>query len=379
METKKRKDVCNILGVEIDRLTIKEMLDKVEGFIGEKLAHEIYYVNSDCINRFFLDKKYRLIVKNADLVYPDGMGVVWASRFTQAPLKERVNLGDFLPQLCSLCAQKGYSVYILAGAEGVAQEAANNLRKNFPGLNIKGVHHGFFDEKEESAIIDEINALRPDVLLVGMGVPKQEKWIHRNKRRLNTAVLWGVGALFDYYSLRIKRAPVWMRQTGLEWLFRLGLEPSRLWRRYILGNIFFIWRVFLLLLVDAVFVSIAWCGAYWVRYSLNSVLQYQINPFGIYIRSLPFVIMLWIGTCAYFNLYIPRWSRASKVLDISSIMKAVIMGLLVAMSLSFLLKEFDYGRSVILLWGIFSFTSLAFSRALFWYIDNKMARRKYRD
>lgn len=379
METRKRKDPCNILGVEIDRLTIAEMLDKVKDFIKEKGEHEIYYVNSDCINRFFLDKKYRLIIKNASLVYPDGMGVVWASRFTQAPLKERVNLGDFLPQLCALCVQEGYSIYILAGVGTVAQEAAKNLRKNFPELNIKGVHHGFFSEKEEDTIIDEINALRPDILLAGMGVPKQEKWLHRNKHRLNVPVLWGVGALFDYYSLRIKRAPVWMRRTGLEWLFRLGLEPSRLWRRYILGNVFFIWRVFLLLLVDAAFVSIAWCGAYWVRYSLNSILQYPINPFGIYIKSLPFVIMLWIGTCAYFNLYVPRWSKPLKVFGVSSIIKAVIMGLLVAMSLSFLLRELEYGRSVILLWGIFSFILLAFSRALFWYIDNKMARRKYRD
>lgn len=367
------KNQCQILGIGVDRVNVAEVLEKIKSFIREKSSHEIFYVNSDCINRSFLDKEYRRIIKNADLVYPDGIGVIWASRYTNAPLSERVNLGDFLPQLCKLCAEGGYSIFILAGAEGVAEEAVKNLKKNFPKLHIAGTYHGYFNDGEEENIIEKINRSDCDILLVGMGVPKQEKWINRNKDRLNVPVLWGVGALFDYYAFRIKRAPVWMRRLGLEWLFRLILEPKRLWRRYIFGNLFFLWRVFLLLLLDAVFISLAWIGAYWLRYSLNDIMPELINPFDVYLYALPFVILLWIVTCAYFNLYTPRWGKLTKAFELSSIIKAVIMGLLVAMSLSFLFREFSFGRSVILLWGVFSFILLLFSRMIFWHIDKKMA------
>ncbi|UCH12361.1 MAG: WecB/TagA/CpsF family glycosyltransferase [Candidatus Omnitrophota bacterium] len=368
------RDLCSILGIGIDRLTVSEVLEKVKDFVREKGPHEIFYVNADCINRSFLDENYRRIIKNADLVYPDGMGVVWTSRYTDNPLPERVNLGDFMPKLCNLCQKQDFSIFILAGAEGVAEKAARNLRKNFPKLRIAGTHHGYFSDDEEERIIEKINNSNCDILLVGMGVPKQEEWIDKNKYRLNVPVLWGVGALFDYYSLRLKRAPVWVRRLGLEWLFRLILEPSRLWRRYMLGNIFFIWRIFLLLLVDALFVSLAWIGAYWFRYSLNDVMPYPINPFNVYLYALPFVILLWVVTCAYFNLYIPKWGKTKVALELSSIIKAVIMGLLIAMSLSFLLRELEFGRSVILLWGIFSFVLLLLSRIVVRSIDAKKER-----
>lgn len=372
---KKKRRLCHILGIGIDRLGVSEVLERVGDFIREKSPHEVFYVNADSINRSFFDEEYRWIIENADLVYPDGMGVVWASKFTSAPLTERVNLGDFLPQLCSLCEEGGYSVFILAGIEGVAEDAAKNLKRDFAKLRIAGAHQGYFDDEDEDKIIEKINKSGCDILLVGMGVPRQEKWLHRNRHRLNAAVLWGVGALFDYYSFRMRRAPFWMRRLGLEWLFRFILEPKRLWRRYILGNIFFILRVFLLLLVDAIFVSIAWVGAYWARYYLNPLMHRAINPFKVYLHSLPFVILLWLITCAYFNLYTPKWGSSTKALGLSSIIKAVIMGLLVAMSLSFLLRELQFGRSVVLLWGIFSFVLLILSRAVFWYIDEKISKK----
>ncbi len=365
------RNLTQVLGISVDRIDVAKTLEKVKYFIRERNPHEVFYVNANSINLSFFDNEYRSIIENADLVYPDGMGVVWASRYVNAPLTERVNLGDFLPHLCNLCRKQDFSIFILASAEGVAEKAVRNLKKDFPKLRITGTHHGYFSDDEEERIIEKINNSNCDILLVGMGVPKQEKWIDKNKHRLNVPVLWGVGALFDYYSLRMKRAPVWMRHLGLEWLFRLILEPNRLWRRYVFGNIFFIWRVFLLLLADAVFVGLAWISAYWFRYSINNIMPYPINPFNAYLHALPFVILLWIATCAYFNLYAPKWGKIRKSFEFSSILKAVIMGLLIAMSISFLLRELEFGRSVILLWGIFSFVLLLFSRVLFWYIDAK--------
>ena len=137
------------------------------------------------------------------------------------------------------------SVYLLGSEPGVAADAAERLHRWYPPLDVAGTHHGYFElgSEHDERVIEDINARRPDIVLVGMGSPKQELWVQRNAHRVDTDVLWTVGALFDYVSGRVPRAPAWLADNGLEWIFRLAIEPQRMWRRYLLGNPVFVSRV----------------------------------------------------------------------------------------------------------------------------------------
>jgi N-acetylglucosaminyldiphosphoundecaprenol N-acetyl-beta-D-mannosaminyltransferase len=152
---------------------------------------------------------------------------------------------DWIWGLAALCEAAGQSVYLLGSEPGVTAEAARRLNRWYPRLEISGTHHGFFDigSPHDDRVVEDINARRPDIVLVGMSTPKQELWVQHNAARLETDVLWTVGALFDYVSGRVPRAPGWLADNGLEWIFRLAIEPQRMWRRYLLGNPVFISRV----------------------------------------------------------------------------------------------------------------------------------------
>ena len=150
-----------------------------------------------------------------------------------------------LPFLCSLAEENKFSIFLLGGKPGIPEKMRENLLLKYPDLNIVGVHHGFFDrETEEGYIIDEINKASADILLVAFGAPTQEKWIYNHRKQLKPQILMGVGGLFDFFSGNIPRAPKWMREMGFEWIFRLLQEPKRMWKRYIIGNPVFIFRVF---------------------------------------------------------------------------------------------------------------------------------------
>ena len=203
----------------------------------------VTYLNAHCSNLAARDAEYRGAVNRFGLVYADGQGVVWASRALGAPVPERVNAGDFIPDFCRLCASEGIRLFLLGSYEGVPERAAQTWSKAAPGLTVAGTRHGFFTPEEEESVAAAINAARPDILIVGMSAPRQELWALRWAQRLHVPVIWCVGALFEYFSDTRPRAPVWMRRAGLEWLFRLALEPRRLWRRYLVGNARFVWRV----------------------------------------------------------------------------------------------------------------------------------------
>ena len=203
----------------------------------------VTYLNAHCSNLAARDAEYRAAVNRFGLVYADGQGVVWASRALGALVPERVNAGDFIPDFCRLCASEGIRLFLLGSYEGVPERAAQTWSKAAPGLAIAGTRHGFFTPEEEESVAAAINAARPDILIVGMSAPRQELWTLRWAQRLHVPVIWCVGALFEYFSDTRPRAPVWMRRAGLEWLFRLALEPRRLWRRYLVGNARFVWRV----------------------------------------------------------------------------------------------------------------------------------------
>jgi len=244
--------------VGIDQVDNQETIQKIEEFIVSKKPHQIVTPDTLAVLRARKDPEYHAILKSADLVTPDGAGILWASTTLDYPLPERVTGIDIIHNICCLAAKKGYSLYLLGSYPGVAREAALNLSKKYSGINIAGTHHGYFSckdyqnrddvkngysnrNKEEEEIIAEIKEKKPDILLVGMGVPKQEKWISKNLEKLDVPVCIGVGGSFDVLSGRIPRAPLWMQRHGMEWIYRSIKQPNRAFR--VLALFYFIWLV----------------------------------------------------------------------------------------------------------------------------------------
>lgn len=199
------------------------------------------FINADCLNQYYANAAYAGLLSQVDFLMPDGIGVAIAARWYGTPVKANLNGSDLLPKLCRM----PYSIYLLGGSPGVAEKARINLERDYPGVKIAGTDHGFMvDEAAERAAIERINRIRPDILLVGMGVPRQEMWMFRHRNELACKVAIGVGGLLDFASGRIPRAPVWLRRLRLEWAYRLYNEPCRLFRRYVIGNPLFLWRMF---------------------------------------------------------------------------------------------------------------------------------------
>lgn len=174
------------------------------------------------------DAELRGIVAGADLVTPDGAGILWASRLLRTPITHKVSGVDLVAHLCRLSAEQGYRLFFLGAAPNVAEEAAAKLRERYPGAQIVGTRDGFFKPEQEPQVLAQIKAAAPDVLLVAFGIPKQEKWIARYKETLGVPVSIGIGGSFDVYSGRVKRAPVFMQKHGFEWLHRLASNPKKI-------------------------------------------------------------------------------------------------------------------------------------------------------
>jgi N-acetylglucosaminyldiphosphoundecaprenol N-acetyl-beta-D-mannosaminyltransferase len=155
-------------------------------------------------------------------------------------IPQRMTGADWIHDLCRRAVREGMSLYFLGGAPGSSADAARLLRVRYPGLRVAGTRHGYSAGTEA---VEAINRAEPDILLVGMGTPTQEKWIAEHQDALNVPVIWAVGALFDFVNGRIARGPHWMTEHGLEWLCRLATEPGKLWRRYLIGNPLFLWRI----------------------------------------------------------------------------------------------------------------------------------------
>ncbi len=196
----------------------------------------VAFVNAHCVNQAARDETYRAALEDADVLLPDGSGLALAARMRGTRIVENLNGTDLIPALGRRLAASGHSIYLLGGTEGVAEAAAASLERTCPGLQIVGTRNGFFTADEEAGVIADINATRADVVLVAMGVPRQDVWLRRVADRLSASMTVGVGGLFDFLSGRIPRAPRILRQTGMEWTYRLYQEPRRMWRRYIAGN-----------------------------------------------------------------------------------------------------------------------------------------------
>ncbi len=236
----------SVLGVRIQNVVREQATAMIERLIDrrEGPAAGVYFVNAHTLNLAATDPAYCDILNRGELVLADGTGVRWAARLQGVRLAENLNGTDFIPAFFQATAQCGYSYFLLGADAATIAAAADRARQMFSGWRQAGFHHGFLtDDATEAAAIEQINAARPDVLLVGMGNPIQERWIDRNRSRLRMPVCIGVGGLFDFWAGNVHRAPGWLRRAGHEWLWRLAQQPGEKARRYLVGNPTFLARV----------------------------------------------------------------------------------------------------------------------------------------
>lgn len=219
-----------ILGVPFDTGTMKEAADRAVKMMGENGQHIICTPNPEIVMEAQKDSDLLGILKAADMVTPDGVGIVWASKYSDIKINERVSGYDLVINIFERIKDTNYTVYMFGGAPGVAAKAAEVMSRKYEGLKIVGVHDGYFDSKEENNIITDIKKRRPSLLLVGLGSPKQEKWIYSNLRLTGAKLAIGIGGSFDVMSGNVKRAPDIVCKFGVEWLYRLIKQPSRFMR-----------------------------------------------------------------------------------------------------------------------------------------------------
>lgn len=222
-----------LLGVKIHRVDMAATLGLIREFIASGEPHMIVTADASGIVRAQSDAEFREIVNNAALVTPDGFGVIKGASMLGAPLIERVSGVEIAREMCRMSAEDGFSVYFLGAAPGVAELAAENLKAQYPGLNVAGTHDGYFDASRDAEITAMVRASGAQALLVAMGIPRQEKFIRDNMDGLGVCVAMGVGGSFDVFSGKVKRAPEWFQNHGLEWLYRLAADPkskaSKVW------------------------------------------------------------------------------------------------------------------------------------------------------
>lgn len=221
------RERVEILGVPIDVLTMGEALEKIQGFIAQGTPHQVVTANAEMVMLAQEDREFSELLAGAHLVTGDGAGVVWASKKTGKPLPERVTGVDLVNNLLPVAAREGYGIFLFGAAPGVAAEAGEMMKEKFPALKIVGVENGYFQVQDEQTIVEKIRAAQPQILLVALGFPRQEKWIQKNLHNLGVPVAIGVGGTLDVFSGKVLRAPVWMQKSNLEWLYRLLKEPQR--------------------------------------------------------------------------------------------------------------------------------------------------------
>lgn len=237
----------SLLGVELTNIKMNELINKVIVLAKSpiKKVHQLAFVNADCFNISIHSPQYRQCLQACQQVYADGIGVRITAMWKGVALQDNLNGTDMFPHLCEQLAVQKLPIFLLGGAPGIADNTAKNMQKKYPDLIIAGTQDGFYHQDNSATheqVINKINQSGAAILLVAMGVPTQELWIQKFKSELNVGVAIGVGGLFDFYSEKIKRAPLWVRQLGMEWAYRLKQEPKRMWKRYIIGNPLFLIR-----------------------------------------------------------------------------------------------------------------------------------------
>ena len=230
-----------ILGVQVDAVTMAEAVARVENLIAEKKSSMVATANAEMILNATHDAELKKILNAAELVVPDGAGTVWAARHLGKQMPERVAGFDLVQELMKISSARGTKFFLFGAAPGIADKAKLKAEALYPGIKIVGTRNGYFKAEDEPEIISQIKNSRADILLAALGVPKQEKWLFKYKDELKVPVSIGVGGTFDVMAGVVRRAPLWMQKARLEWLFRAMLQPSRAGRLLALPK--FVWKV----------------------------------------------------------------------------------------------------------------------------------------
>jgi N-acetylglucosaminyldiphosphoundecaprenol N-acetyl-beta-D-mannosaminyltransferase len=236
-------DRIDFLGIPIDNLTMEEAIRSILVRARQPSPSQACFVNADCVNISYRDAAYQRILQDSGMVLADGIGVKLAGRILNTNIRQNVNGTDLFPLLCGEMEKTGTGLYLLGGKPGVAADVAGWVARHYPLLSVRGHRHGFFSVEETPGVLREIRDSGAEILLVAFGAPRQEKWIAEHLELTGAKLAMGVGGLFDFYSGRIARAPLWIRELGMEWFYRFMQEPRRMWRRYFVGNAVFLWRV----------------------------------------------------------------------------------------------------------------------------------------
>ncbi|MCE5313524.1 MAG: WecB/TagA/CpsF family glycosyltransferase [Armatimonadota bacterium] len=218
----------SILGVKVNRVDMTGTLDAITRFIASGTANMIVTADASMIAMAQDDADLKNIINEADLVTPDGSGIVKGAKILGTPLAQRVSGVDLAREMCRMSAEQGFSIYFLGAEPGVADAAAQNLSRTYPGMKIAGTHDGYFTPDRDSEIASLVKASGAQALLVAMGIPRQEKFIKRYMHDMGVCVAMGVGGSFDVFSGKVKRAPKWFQDHGLEWAYRLCKDPSKI-------------------------------------------------------------------------------------------------------------------------------------------------------
>lgn len=217
-----------ILGTRVDRLTMAETLTALQEFIESKQPHIVVTADASGVVQAQGDEELRKIYDEADLVTPDSEGILLGAKIKKAPISEKVSGVELVSEICRMSADHGYRIYLLGSSPGIAEMAMESLKLRYPGCNIVGARHGFFPADSFEVVAQEVAELKPDVLFVAMGIPRQEKFIARTQSIIQAPVAIGVGGSLDVFSGQTKRAPKVVQKIKLEWLWRLILNPSKI-------------------------------------------------------------------------------------------------------------------------------------------------------
>ncbi|MEX2186175.1 MAG: WecB/TagA/CpsF family glycosyltransferase [Pirellulales bacterium] len=236
-------DGIALFGLPLANVTMNEAVRRMVGQLDADQPRRVCFVNADCVNLAFRRTDYHRVLETSWMNLADGIGMKIAGRVLGSDIRENLCGTDLFLHLCEALAGSDKSVYLLGGKPGVADDLRAWMRERYPKTRVVGARDGYFTAADEPHVVADIRASGADVLLVAFGAPKQDLWVAEHLVATGVKLAMGVGGLFDYYSGRIPRAPVWVREIGMEWAFRLLQEPKRLWKRYLCGNLVFLARL----------------------------------------------------------------------------------------------------------------------------------------
>jgi N-acetylglucosaminyldiphosphoundecaprenol N-acetyl-beta-D-mannosaminyltransferase len=230
-----------MMGCQVDNLSMEDTLVRIEEFIGSGRPHQHVVVNVDKLVKASRDPELRRIINDCALINADGMPVVWASRLLGKPLKERVAGIDLFEALMGRAGDKGWRVFLLGAREEVVRAVCDTYQRRYPQLVIAGYRNGYWNEQDEAAVVEQIKSSRAELLFVAISSPKKEQFLGRYQAAMRIPFAMGVGGTFDVAIGKVKRAPLWMQRAGLEWFYRFLQEPRRMFRRYFIDDLAFVW------------------------------------------------------------------------------------------------------------------------------------------